>query len=227
MNKFKAVLLDIDDTILDFELNSIWSMNKAAETMSISLPDNFIEVFHVINDELWEMIQEGTLTIEQLHKVRFVRVFEACGIDADGLLFEKLFVENLKDASIPVEGAYDLLDYLTNKGYVLYVASNATYDQQVKRLTLAKMIHYFKDLFISEKIGVSKPKAGFFDGCLEKMDGLTKDDMVMIGDSLTADIEGASNYGITTIWFNKKKADKVSDKATYTVLSLKEIEEIL
>ena len=89
------------------------------------------------------------------------------------------------------------------------------------------MFEYFSKIFVSEIIGHNKPNKEFFDACFSKLNGATPLNTVMIGDSLTADIKGATDYGMTTIWFNKK--DQVAEEKiyTYSVNDLKAIKKYL
>ncbi len=223
----KAVLLDVDNTLLDFNLCAEDSIHKSAADMGITLPDNIMSAFFEVNAELWHDIEKGTLTREELHRIRFNKVFAKSGVDADGVEFEKLFVGHVKQSAVHVKGAKDILDYLKEK-YILCTASNASAMQQKNRLTKAGFIDYFKHLFISEEIGEPKPSKKFFDACFDYLAPISKDEIIMIGDSLTADINGAHACGIKTCWYNHDKIDVPKDVcADYIVNSLDEIKNIL
>ena len=154
------------------------------------------------------------------------------GFSANGVEFEKHFKGCLFDSAIPIDGAYELLNYLKER-YPLYVASNGAYAQQVNRLTKGNMLGYFKRLFISEKIGFSKPAAEFFDYCLKSISNdidkkLLPEELIIIGDSLSSDISGAISYGIKTCYFDRYKAGKGADiPIDYRVTSLLEIKSFL
>ncbi len=221
-----TVLLDVDNTLLDFNLCATESMHKAARGVNIQLPENIFEIFHEINTGLWHDIEKGKLTREGLYKIRWKTIFSEIGIDFDGEVFEEQFVKNLHTSAVPVDGAIELLDYLAPK-YTLCVASNAAYEQQISRLRKSDMLKYMKHLFISEQIGAPKPSRQFFDACMRTL-SVPLDQVIMIGDSLTADISGARDYGLKTCFYNhaRIKADE-SIGADYIVDSLYEIREIL
>ena len=148
-------------------------------------------------------------------------------MDADGEQFESLFVDQIRNTAVPVKGAKALLDYLKPL-YPLYVASNAHADQQRNRLRLAEMIDYFDGMFLSEEIGAEKPSREFFEACMTTLAPLSPDEVVMIGDSIRADIAGAKEYGITTIWYNPSSAPRSDDVCPdYTVEDLRDIRIIL
>ena len=224
----KAVLLDVDDTLLDFVACSRFAMLAAAEEFSVTFPDNYYQVFHRINTGLWHRIEAGDLTMEGLREVRWQTIFRELGIDADGPAFEDRFKHNLNLSAEPVAGAAELLRYLRGRGYVLAAASNGPYGQQVRRLRSAGMLDSFRFLFISEQVGASKPSAAFFDRCFRDMAPIRPEETVMIGDSLTADIRGAADYGLRTCWFNiRGEAGTPVPAPDWTVTSLEEIQNIL
>lgn len=228
IHMIKAILLDVDNTLLDFNKCAELSMHKAEKRLGVTLPADISCVFHRVNAELWKQIEDGTLTREELHRIRWKKVFELCNIDGDGEKFEELFVSGIAECAVPIDGALDLLEYLFPK-YDLYVASNAAYDQQVSRLTLAGMLKYMKGLFVSEKIGAAKPNEAFFDFCMKNIgENIRRDEVMMIGDSLDADITGAYEFGLKTCFFapadNACESDDIAD---YKVGTLSEIKNIL
>ncbi len=227
MEDIKVILLDIDNTLLDFNEGAKASMKLCFEKFGLEFREDMFPMFLKINDELWHRIEMGTLTKDELHKIRWGLVFAELGIDFDGVTFEHEFLETLKTAARPVEGAFELLEYLSKK-YTLCAASNAPYIQQMARLENVGMMKYLEKLFISEKIGYPKPSASFFDACFRELSGISKSEVVIIGDSLSADIFGGIEYGLRTVWFNYGKAEVPKNlSADYVVYSLCEIKNIL
>ena len=222
--KIKAVLIDIDNTLLDFNKCATECIRLAFLKFNLKFDQNTFSIFKVINDGLWLEIEKGTLTKKELHQVRFNRVLKALGQEFDGELVEKEFLANLKQIAIPIDGALEIVKYLSSK-YVLCTASNSFYNQQVNRLTTAGIFPYVKHMFISEVIGYEKPTNAFFNECLKKL-SLDKSQVVMIGDSLTADIKGGKDFGIKTIWFNPNYLEN-SDDCDVVVNSLDEIKKYL
>ncbi len=223
----KAVLIDIDNTLLDFVKCSREAMVVAAETFGINFPENYFEIFTEINDGLWDKIEKGELTRKELLRIRWKLIFEEMGIAADGSLFDEEFRSNIKKSAIEVDGAKDLLQYLSGKYYVC-VASNSAYEQQKERLRKGEMLPFVREIFTSEEIGFTKPKREFFEYCKNELPQFEKEEIIVIGDSVTADIEGAKNFGFRTCWFNYKKIpDAKCEKADYIVNELSEIRNIL
>ena len=224
----KAVFIDIDNTILSFSEYVKQAMREGFVKFGIGkYDDSMFSVFERINTGLWQEIERGELTYDELLKIRWNRIFEAITLSFDGEVFEKYFKECLYDSAIPEEHATEVLNYLSDK-YVLAAASNGPYQQQVNRLKTAGMDQYFDYLFISEAIGYSKPSKEFFDYCFNELDGIKPSECVIIGDSISSDISGGKAYGLNTCLYMRKPVSEEDKKlCDYIVLSLDEIYGIL
>lgn len=222
----KVVFIDIDNTLLDFNQSSKQAVKQAFSNFGLPYKDSDYITFKKINDQLWKKIERGELDRKGMHAVRFPLVLKELGIDFDGLKVETEFRKILAQTACLVDGALETLKYLCDK-YKVYGATNAIYDLQVNRLTSAGLYHYFSGLFVSEKIGHNKPTKEFFDYCFNNIEGLKPNQAVMVGDSLTADIIGGKDYGMTTVWYNHDKLAEISDKADYKIDKLIDIKNIL
>ena len=208
----RVILFDIDNTLLSFDDYVRDAMKTGFAAFRIGVyEESMFGVFQTINNGLWREIEEGTLTLDELRKFRWNRIFSALGLSFDGPTFETYFRERLNESAIPEPGALSVLQYLYPK-YTLCAASNGPYRQQENRLRIGGMLPYFSHLFISGELGASKPSAQFFDGCMERLNAafppsgdaqaLSPDEILMVGDSLTADMGGAAAYGIQTCFYN-------------------------
>lgn len=225
----KLIFIDIDNTLLDFD-----------EYVKTTLKDGFshfglkqyeppmYDTFKSINDKLWLQIESGKLTFERLKEIRFNLIFDELGIEFNGPTFETYFREQLNESAIPVSGAYNMLNELS-KNYILCAASNGPYAQQIHRLELANMDKYFSFIFVSEKVGVSKPHPGFFDYAFneinsKRLDKITPEECLIIGDSMTSDIAGGRNYGMKTCLYRRDTSKHIdSNMVDYIIDSLDEI----
>lgn len=225
--EIKAILIDIDNTLLDFDKSANKASYNVAEKYGISLPDNYTGVFHKVNDELWTSLQRGEIVKTDIYKMRFRKIFEILSINTDCDKFEEDFRKELREIAEPVEGAEEILKYLSAK-YPVYTASNASRFQQEVRLKKSGLWQYLSGMFTSEEIGFQKPAKEFFTACHKELYPLSASKIMMIGDSISADITGAKNYGINTIWFNYKgEAPDDYSFTDYYVNSLRKIKEIL
>ena len=221
-----VVFIDIDDTLLDFTKCANDAIKSACNKFGVPYTTTLVDTFHPINLDLWHRLEKKEVTKEKLFDTRFQIVFDKLGIKADGIVFETAFRENFHESAILVDGARDLLEYLRSK-YKVYVASNASMHQQTNRMKRAELDGYIDGYFVSEEIGFPKPQKEFFDACFKALPDMKPQDVVMIGDSLSADIKGACEYGLKTIWYNHRNEPTADVKCDYIVSRLSEIKNIL
>ena len=224
--EIKIVLLDVDNTLLSFDDYVRQSMIEGFEHFHLKpYREEMFDVFTRINNEFWEALERKEITREQLQAKRWQAILDALDMDFDGPSFEIYFREKLFSSAIPVDGAPELLSYLSDR-YVLGIASNGPYEQQVNRLKLGGMLDYFRYLFISERLGAVKPNREFFDECMKYLNGIEPEEIMMIGDSLTSDIAGGMAYGLRTCWYNPARRT-AAVRPDYEVQTLKQIQDIL
>lgn len=221
-----VVFIDIDDTLLDFTKCANDAIKSACNKFGVPYTTTLVDTFHPINLDLWHRLEKKEVTKEKLFDTRFQIVFDKLGIKADGIAFETAFRENFHESAILVDGARDLLEYLRSK-YKVYVASNASMHQQTNRMKRAGLDGYIDGYFVSEEIGFPKPQKEFFDACFKALPDVKPQDVVMIGDSLSADIKGAYEYGLKTIWYNHRNEPTADVKCDYIVSRLSEVKNIL
>lgn len=221
----KAVLIDIDDTIFDFEKCSKNSFLKTLEKFNLKFKEEDFSYFIKVNDILWTKQKLGEINIKEVFIKRDYLMGKYFNLDIEKGLFNDLFVKFLYDEIEMVDGIEDLLLYLSDK-YKIFTASNGIYEMQENRLKKSNLDKYFDEIFVSEKIGYEKPDKKFF----QKIMDLTKfsnDDLIMIGDSIKSDIIGAKNSKIKSIYFNKEDKKISDENFTYQVKNLSEIKKIL
>ena len=199
----KVLFLDIDNTLLDFDAAAQQSMEESFQVFGLSFRPEMMSIFNEENDKIWKRIEKRELSIEDLKYVRWQAILPRLGFSADGEAMEQEFKSRLHTSAVPVEGALEILPYLHER-YILCVASNGPYHQQMNRLKKAGMIDYFAHCFVSEQLGVEKPSQKFFDGCFAKLPGILPEETMMIGDSLTADMAGGRQAGMHTCWYDRK-----------------------
>ena len=223
----KTILLDIDDTILDFHECAKATILRASEDFGVEFTDKMLSFYMEQTAFLWGQYEKGIITREDIFRTRFPLLFKEYGYDVDGIEFENAFQKYFKTQFKFVDGAVELVEYLSKK-YDLYVASNSLLSTQVSRLTSAGLLHHFKDLFVSDAIGYQKPTKEFFEGCFCKIPNFNKEETIIIGDSLSSDIKGGCRVGIKTCWFNPKRLENNTEyNADYEVRTLEEIKNIL
>lgn len=228
MNKINTIFIDVDNTLLDFGKSATAAIKQAFLEYKLEYLDEYFEIFNQTNIILWENLEKGTITLDELHDVRWTSIFEKIGIkNVDGVAFDAYFVELSGKIGIPMDGASEILEYLAGK-YTVCVASNSTYNRQFFRLLDCGMMEHIDYLFTSERLNAIKPNEDFFDACFEHLPSILKENVIIIGDSLTADIAGGKNYGISTCWYNHNKVENYpNDVADFVVEKLVDIKNIL
>ncbi len=222
----KYVLIDIDNTLLDFDKCAQTAIKNACNLHGITYERRIYDAFSVINENFWKQIERGELTKDELHRIRWQTIFNHVGVNCDGQEFEKTFRKQVTETAETVDGAKDLLVYLSQK-YTVGIASNAAHSQQVHRLEMAGLKDYIDKFFVSWDIGFDKPSKKFYDACVNGFGNPPRESIIMIGDSITADIEGGINSGLKTCWFNKTGAPVPNLKIDYVVNELSEIKSFL
>ena len=222
-----TVLMDVDDTLLDFKECARQNVRNCFKKNGLEYSDDIFEFFLNRNIILWKRIEDGLLTVDELHRTRWAGIFHDLGIEADGPAFELDFIAGLRDTSVPVAGSREAMKYLHSK-YKVYVVSNASNLQQSTRLGKAGLMQYVDGIFGSLDIGYNKPSREYFDYCFGQLGGTRPDQTVIVGDSLNADISGGQAYGLHTIWFNIRGVEASAQiTPDHTIHSLSEIPSVL
>jgi len=221
-----TVLLDVDDTLLDFHEGAREAMKQGYTEAGLQYEDKMFDVFTQINDGLWRKIETKEITRDELYQIRWNLVFDALSINYDGEKFEEIFLRMLRTSSVPVPYALEIIKYLSSK-YTVCVASNAPHDQQILRMDNVGLTPYIQHIFTSEKLGYEKPSTKFFDCCFAELGNVKRDEVIIIGDSITADIKGGIDYGIKTCWFNYRNKSDQGIKPHYIIETLKDLKNIL
>ena len=212
-NKFKHIFFDLDHTIWDFDKNAEETLHELYHTYSLKdlgllSPDIFIETYTRNNHSLWAEYHIGNISKEYLRANRFKRTFIELGLEHESIprCFEDDYVRICPTKTNLFPHAHETLTYLHNK-YDLHLVSNGFKESTELKITVTGLARYFKNIIISEKVGVNKPDKAIFEFALNSALA-QKAESLMIGDSLEADIKGAINFGIEAIYFNPLNKEK-------------------
>lgn len=211
--EIRAIWIDVDQTLLDFDLCAKSALIDVFAWKNLEWKEEYYPIFLVENAKLWDSIEEGKMTRDQLAKIRFSHMFEKWQIpftpDAE---FEAYFSKHLHGYAHPIQGAKKALQTLVKYHYPLYIVSNGPAKGQRNRLEKAGMLDLFQDVFTSEELDYAKPNHLFFQRALEKVrceqndPTISPEQILVIGDSWKADISGSLNFGSQSIWFRRNRA---------------------
>jgi len=200
----KDIFFDLDHTLWDFDKNSKLAYKRVFKQFEIDIEfERFIKIYEPINLEYWKKYREERVTKEVLRRGRLIDSFKMFNKKYTTLTIDELadaYIEELPLDNHLFDGALDILDYLTEK-YQLHIITNGFEEVQYKKLKNSGIFHYFSTVTTSEEVGLKKPNPIVFLKALEKA-STNPNDSVMIGDSFEADILGAKNIGMETIFFN-------------------------
>ncbi len=226
MKKYKYILFDADNTLFDFDRCEREAFGEAVGMAGLEFTDEVYSAYHVINESLWKLLEKGGIERAALKIERYRRLFEKFGVEGDGYLsVSKNYEIYLGNKVYEIPGVYDLLGRLSGK-YGIYVVTNGLTSVQTSRFAKSRIRERVLDVFISEQVGYAKPDKKYFDAVLDAI-GATADECIVVGDSLTSDIDGAINSGIDCIWYNRKGEDAAGRSPTYTITDISETESIL
>ena len=216
--RYSVVLIDLDDTLLDFGAAARFSLHRLTEGYRRPISPREAEDFESINAECWRMLERGELTRDQLSRRRFDIFFEKIGIKADPLEANARFRAGLADSAVLIPGALELCRGL-HEMCGLYLISNGFVDTQKKRISAAGLDRYFHGVFTSQGVGYTKPDPLFFRAVFDSIGHEKESETVVLGDSLTSDMAGGHAHGLDTCWFDPKGLPK-PDTCTYSITSL-------
>lgn len=225
----KYILWDIDGTLLDFDLAEDTSIKHCFEYFDLGpCPDEWLADYKQINDKYWKALERGEITKKEVLEGRFEEFFTKYGIDTSITEdFNRHYQKALGSFSEFNPFAQEIVAYLSSK-YRQFGATNGTKVAQEGKLERSGLDQALEKVFISEELGIEKPAPGFFDHIFSYMDDYDKNSYVIIGDSLTSDIQGGVNADIKTIWFNPKGHDNhLKLRTDYVISSLDKLRDIL
>lgn len=212
----KHIFFDLDHTIWDFDKNANETLTELYEqyqlkALGLDSCKLFIERYSANNQLLWADYHMGRITKETLRSERFHKTFIELGVAPDQVPqeFETDYVRISPTKRNLFEGSEKVLAYLQQK-YTLHIISNGFKETTLTKMDLCNLNPYFCNVIISEDVGVNKPDKAIFDYALNKA-GAIKEESIMIGDSLEADIRGAQDFGMKAIFFNPLHKEKPAD----------------
>ena len=234
--KYKDLFIDFDDTLYDTHGNAVIALSETFEAFHLERffpdPQVFYDAYWWANIDLWSRYSKGEITRDYLIVERFRRpLSEGQGLEVTEALCLEMsdkFLDYCSSKPGVVEGAHELMDYLSRRGYRMHMTSNGFHEVQYKKLAACGLRDYFDTIILSEDAGVNKPSPLFFEYAF-KVSGAHRKTTLMIGDNLQTDIMGALSSGIDAMLFNRWNVDThdCPQSPTFIVNHLKDIMEIL
>ena len=225
---YKFLLFDLDHTLLDFDTAEDVALTQLLKEEGVTDIQAYKDYYVPMNKSLWKDLELKKIRKQELVNTRFSKLFSYFGIEKDGVYLAVRYQFYLAQQGQVFSGAMELLDSLIDRGYELYAATNGITTIQTGRLEQSGIAPFFKEIFISEQLHTQKPDAAFYEKIGARIPNFNKNHALMIGDSLSADIQGGNNAGIDTIWYNPHHLENKSlAQPTYEVDSYQALLELL
>ena len=225
----KILLWDIDGTVLDFLAAEKAAIKSLFREFGIGdCTDEMIGQYSEINKEYWKKLERGEMSKPEILRRRFDDFFSLIGTDADAEAFNNAYQIRLGDTIVFIDEADRLLKRLKDKGYKQYAVTNGTRVAQRNKLEKGGLYPLFDGIFISEEVGAEKPSPDFFGAVFKSIGNPDLSDVMIIGDSLTSDINGGNNADILCCWYNPHNAkNKNNLRIDYEITDISQVLEIL
>ena len=224
MAKYYCVLFDADNTLLNFDVAESKALADTLVNYGIEPDAETVQTYRTINEELWRQLEKGQVRREKLMNERFTRFLKAINAAGDGAEMNRYYLEQL--SLHPDLMNAEVLDVLRELSEVatLAVVSNGFQKVQTRRLAESGILNYMEDVFVSEKMDCEKPGRKIFDAALRALGVENREHVLMVGDSLSSDIQGGANAGLDTCWFNPNHAENPGKVIpTYEITRLEEL----
>ncbi len=202
--KYRILLFDVDNTLLDFDANEEESFRLMMEDMGETWTKEIYQTYKQLNTRLWKRIEKGEITVDEGVNRRFADLMALYGKAVDGPDWERAYRRHLNQGVQEIPGVHPVLKRL-RESCELYVITNGIQQTQEFRMARSGLDQYFKDMFISGRIGAGKPSKEFFDHVKNHIQWFEPKEALVIGDSLSSDIKGGIDAGIPTCWFARGK----------------------
>ena len=218
------LLFDLDHTLLDFDVAEDVALSHLLKEEGVKDIKAYKDYYVPMNKTLWKDLELKKITKQELVNTRFSRLFAHFGIEKDGAYLAERYQFFLSKQGQIFPGVEDLLKKLIHQGYELYAATNGITYIQTGRLEQSGISPFFKEIFISEQLHTQKPDAAFYEKIGDRIPNFDKHHALMIGDSLSADIQGGNNAGIDTVWYNPDHLENNTQaQPTYEVPSYQDL----
>lgn len=229
--RYQHLFFDLDHTLWDFEMNAketLYDLNilYQLESRGVYSFDSFFNQYSYHNNKLWDRYTKGFIKQEELRWKRMWLALLDFKIANEALAKQMSagFLDRLPLKKNLFPYTTEILEYLRDKNYAMHLITNGFDTIQHSKLASSNLRHFFTEVITSENSNSLKPNKEIFDFAMNRCN-TTPEECIMIGDNLDADIAGAMNAGLDTIFVNHlhKEADI---EPTYIIHHLKELEEI-
>jgi len=203
---YTALLLDLDHTLLDSDASEALAFEQALASEGVVDPVRYLPAYHQINRALWAQVERGEIAQSHLRTARFAQLVETTGISASPAALADAFTHGLGAYGELYPGVREVLDALAAEPTVsLALVTNGLSEVVRARIRRLDLGRYFHMIAISSELGTAKPAPAIFERTLAGLGSPARHAALVVGDSLSSDIQGGRNAGIATCWYNPQR----------------------
>lgn len=225
MPRYTWLLFDADGTLFDFDKAEEQALELVLTDLKYPVSDAAKQTYKRINKELWHAFELGRVTQGEIKVRRFQLWLEQLGLEHDAEATGHNYVQHLSEQTDLLPGAQELVEMLADR-YRMVIVTNGLKEVQRPRMQKSSLSPFFEDVIISGELGVAKPDPRFFDAAFARMGQPSREHVLMVGDSLSADMQGGLQYGLDTCWCNFRN-EKTELPVTHTVTQLEQLADLL
>lgn len=222
---YKVVIIDLDNTLIDFDYMEKCSLKHCLGSFGLPVTQEVINRYVTINQALWDGLELGQYKKSEILTLRFERLLNEFNLNGNPVDMNQTYLGGMANYLKMMDGASELLEYIKDK-YTVVMMTNGVTSAQNAKLDKGHLRQYFDHILISDEVGSHKPNVKIFEHMMSLIGHFEKSEMIIIGDSLTSDMQGGINFKIDTCWYNPDKKDS-DQKLTYTIEHLSDLLNIL
>ncbi len=200
---YSTLLFDLDHTLLDSDASEAAAFAETVRGVGLEPTAEIFTRYQAINRALWAKVETGETTPVDVKVRRFEELSAHVGLPPGGAEnMASAYAAGLGNNGDLYPGARSVLDRLAATDVTMALVTNGLSEVQRARIERLDLDRYFDAVVISAEVGLAKPGTEIFDLTFNQLGHPDRSGALMIGDSLTSDIQGGTNYGIDTCWYN-------------------------
>jgi len=225
--RYSWLLFDADGTLFDYDRAESLALTETFQAFEVPFEGQYLDTYRRINQELWRALERREISSSALPVRRFELLAHTLNLACSPDRMSSVYLERLALAVDLIDDAQDLLRTL-HSTCRMAIVTNGFESVQRSRLANSVIRDYITELIISEEVGAAKPKPAFFAAAFARLGDPDKSEVLLIGDSLTADMQGGADYGVDTCWYNPSGEIRPDDlQITYEITRLRDLLEVL
>lgn len=230
MVKYKGILLDLDDTLVDYDKSTEYAFSKLLKKYKIKQHKFLYDEFKNYEIDYWTRFENDKIFVplenpnEKIEYLWVNLIKEFFFIDYDKAKKYYKYFENLLGEKVVKTEDYNEVLKILSKYCEIFISTNGSKKQAIKKIDKAGIIHFMTDIFSSDDCGYSKSNVEYYDWIIKELKLYKKEELLIVGDSLKSDVISGANAGIDTCWYNRKQIiNDTNINPTYEINSLKQL----